>query len=75
LLQAAVALHHHEQGNPVGAAKLESGARRALARYLPLHSGIDLGRFLGQLDSFLRGSAGAPRPVLRSSHADAQDRP
>lgn len=74
LLQAAVALHHHEQGNPVGAARLESGARRALARYLPLHSGLDLARFLGELDSFLGGEAGAARPVLRSSSASQPDR-
>jgi len=54
LLQAAVALHHFEQGNLDGAAKLHGGSRRCLAAYLPTHAGLDLGRFLGEMQAWLR---------------------
>ena len=54
LIQAAIALHHFQAGNLDGAAKLYSGHRRCLAGYLPVHAGIDLERFLGEMQAFLR---------------------
>lgn len=54
LIQAAIALHHFQAGNLEGAAKLYSGHRRCLAAYLPTHAGIDLERFLVEMQTFLR---------------------
>jgi len=75
LIQAAVALHHLEQGNLDGAAKLYGGHRRHLARYLPAHRGIDLAAFLHEMQRALgrrveppgaeRPEAGGERPQLR----------
>jgi len=61
LVQAAVALHHFESGNLEGAQKLHSGLRRCLAGYLPAHAGLDVARFLTELQVFLplRGPIGA----------------
>src|SRR5262245_14986019 len=53
LVQAAVALHHFESGNLEGAQKLHGGLRRCLAAYLPAHGGLDLARFLTDLQAFL----------------------
>lgn len=76
LIQAAIALHHFQEGNLEGAAKLYSGHRRFLAGYLPRHMGIDVERFLADMRAFLlpvltRDPAGAPvefpsarRPLL-----------
>jgi len=62
LIQASVALHHDQQGNAEGAAKLQGGTRRCLARYLPAHRGLDLERFLEDLRDFLaRARDAAPR--------------
>ncbi len=54
LIQAAIALHHFEAGNLDGAAKLYSGHRRCLSSYLPTHAGLDLQRFLAEMQAFLR---------------------
>lgn len=72
LLQAAVALHHLAGGNLEGAARLHSGMRRFLAGYQPAHGGIEITRFLAEMQAFLRpalegraGNAPAERPRLR----------
>ena len=54
LVQASVALHHFQSGNLDGAAKLYSGHRRCLAGYLPTHAGLDVARFLADMQAFLR---------------------
>jgi hypothetical protein len=54
LLQAAVALHHFESGNLEGAARLYTGHRRCLAAYQPAHAGLDVTRFLADMQGFLR---------------------
>jgi predicted metal-dependent hydrolase len=54
MLQAAIALHHFATGNLEGAAKLYSGHRSCLAGYLPTHAGIDVERFLADMQAFLR---------------------
>lgn len=54
LIQAAIALHHFETGNLDGASKLYTGHRRCLSSYLPTHAGLDLERFLGDMQTFLR---------------------
>ena len=73
LLQAAVALHHLEGGNLEGAARLHSGHRRFLAGYQPVHAGIEVTRFLAEMQAFLRPALeaqasppSAERPRLRS---------
>lgn len=50
LIQVAVALHHFGNGNIRGARKLNVGCRKYLDPYRPLHLGLDLDVFLGQLD-------------------------
>jgi predicted metal-dependent hydrolase len=59
LIQACIALHHHQQGNPDGARKLYSGHRRYLGRYLPRHRGLDVAAFLAAMQAALA-------PLLRS---------
>ena len=54
LIQVAIALHHAGSGNLAGAEKLERGARRLLAPYLPAHRGLDLSRCLTDLRVRLR---------------------
>jgi predicted metal-dependent hydrolase len=54
LVQAAIALHHFESGNLEGAVKLHAGHRRYLASYLPAHAGLDLARFLADMQAFFR---------------------
>lgn len=54
LVQAAIALHHFEHGNLEGAAKLHAGLRRHLAGYLPAHAGVDVARFLADVQTFFR---------------------
>ncbi len=54
LIQAAIALHHFQAGNLEGAAKLYSGHRRCLSGYLPTHAGLDLERFLVEMQACLR---------------------
>ena len=58
LVQASVCLHHFEEGNLEGAAKLYRGHRRSLAGYLPSHAGLDVSGFLRDMKDFLE-------PVLR----------
>jgi uncharacterized protein len=51
LIQAAVALHHFGNGNIRGAKKLYYGSRGYLEHYRPRHMGIDLDRFLDQMQA------------------------
>ncbi len=75
LLQAAIALHHLEQGNLEGAARLYRGHRRCLGVYLPRHRGLDLAGFLEAMQRALGpalaagqpAAAPAERPQLRSA--------
>ena len=50
LIQAAVCLHHFGNGNIRGAKKLYFGCRGYLEKYVPVHMGLDLKQFLGQLE-------------------------
>jgi predicted metal-dependent hydrolase len=58
LIQAAICLHHLARGNLDGARGLYRGHRRYLAAYLPEHLGIDVARFLADMQRYLE-------PVLR----------
>ena len=51
LIQAAVALHHFGNGNIRGAKKLFYGSRGYLEPYRPKHMGIDLDKFLQQMEA------------------------
>jgi hypothetical protein len=67
LLQASVALHHRETGNPEGALRLHASMRGLLARYLPRHHGIDVAGFLGAMQALIRDDgarAAGERPRL-----------
>lgn len=50
LIQASVALHHFGNGNIRGAKKLFYGCHGYLEPYRPHHMGLDLDRFLAQMD-------------------------
>ena len=67
LLQAAVALHHLERGNLEGVARLHSGLRRFLAGYQPVHGGVEVTRFLAEMQAFLR-----PALEGRAEHTPAE---
>lgn len=60
LIQACIALHHYRRENLEGARKLYRGHRGLLAGYLPSHRGLELERFLVDMQAFFR-------PVLRAS--------
>ena len=69
LLQASIALHHFESGNLEGAAKLYSGHRRCLATYQPEHDGIQVTRFLMEMQAFLRPALDARNGCSPSARA------
>lgn len=51
LIQAAVALHHFGNGNIRGAKKLNVGCRKYLDPFRPSHEGLDVDKFLTELDN------------------------
>jgi predicted metal-dependent hydrolase len=51
LIQAAVALHHFGNGNIRGAKKVFHSSKSYLQGYLPRHLGLDLEKFIAQLDA------------------------
>jgi len=59
LIQACIALHHAAAGNANGARKLYSGHRQYLGAYLPRHRGLDVARFLADMQAALA-------PILRA---------
>ena len=59
LIQACIALHHASRGNADGARKLYSGHRQYLGPFLPRHRGLDVARFLADMQ-------GALAPILRA---------
>lgn len=63
LIQAAICLHHWQEGNPAGARKLYQGHRRCLAAYLPRYRGVDV-------EAFLRSMQAALAPLLRSKSGE-----
>ena len=63
LIQAAIALHHHQGGNFEGARRLYSGHRQHLGGYLPRHLGLDVGDFLAQMQAALL-------PVVRAREGE-----
>ncbi len=71
LIQACIALHHYQLGNPEGARKLYSGHRQYLGPYLPGRRGVDLTRFLAAMQAcftpLLRARPGAEPPYDAAS--------
>jgi hypothetical protein len=51
LIQAAVALHHFGNGNIRGARKVYFGSRGYLEAYRPRHLGLDVDRFLSEMEA------------------------
>jgi uncharacterized protein len=49
LIQAAVALHHLETGNAVGAASVAARARRNIEAYAPRYVSVDVDAILARL--------------------------
>lgn len=52
LLQVAVGLYHHHNGNPSGAVKLLNQAEDKLSRYPENALGINLGKLLGEASAY-----------------------
>ncbi len=50
LIQAAVALFHFEEGNLGGACKMNSSSRVYLSPFVPSLGGIDVARFLNDME-------------------------
>lgn len=69
LIQAAVALHHAERGNPRGAWKLYRRSCRALEAYRPCYLGLDLDRFLADVAGCM------PAQSVESNARDEPSRP
>jgi predicted metal-dependent hydrolase len=68
LVQASICMHHQSRGNLDGARPLNVGARRLLGAFLPGHEGLDLIRFLGELQAHVRGKSGStPAPRMTPS--------
>jgi predicted metal-dependent hydrolase len=63
LIQASICLHHLAQGNLAGARSLYRGHRRYLAAYQEDGRGLDVARFLADMQAFLR-------PVLRAAEGE-----
>ena len=83
LIQASIALHHFQAGNLEGAARLHLGHRRLLAPYVPRHAGVEVERFLAEMQRFLgpllerRGTESVPfrhseRPRLGGGKSDTR---
>jgi len=70
LVQASICMHHQSRGNLDGARPLNVGARRLLGSFLPAHEGLDLARFLGELQAHVRGEPGTA-PAPRMTPADS----
>ena len=51
LIQAAVALHHRNAGNEVGARGVAARARKNLEPYAPRHESIEVSAILARLDA------------------------
>lgn len=68
LIQAAIALHHLGDGNAAGATKLYGGHRRYPGQYVPEHAGLDIERFLADMQRFFA-------PILRGEPQDASGEP
>jgi predicted metal-dependent hydrolase len=60
LIQAAICLHHWQEGNAAGARKLYAGHRRCLAGYLPRYRGVDVAGFLEGMQRVLTPLLVAP---------------
>ena len=71
LVQAAVALHHHQVGNPRGIIGLPGNVRRLLDPYRPAYMGLDVARFLADFTAFFDAvdAGGATPPAPRLHHA------
>jgi hypothetical protein len=65
LIQSAVALHHHSQGNLVGARSLLERSFQNLRPFPEVFAGIDLGRLRRDLTAWrLALESGTPLPPL-----------
>src|SRR2546422_10987736 len=71
LIQVAVALHHHSQGNLVGARSVLERAARNLGAYADTHAGFNIAELLCELSEWqcylTNGSAAPPLPKVRNS--------
>lgn len=71
LIQAAICMHHLDEGNTEGAAPLYRGHRRYLAGYRPSHLGLDVAGFLASMERCARPRLAGGQPDERPQLADA----
>ena len=60
LIQAAVALYHHERGNRTGADRLFQSGRRYMQPYSPRYFGLDVAKFWADMEEAFAGG----RPAI-----------
>lgn len=65
LIQAAVALYHHERGNAQGARALYRRACEKLEKLPPRLMSLDVREFERQFKTFFAVSSDSPRPLIR----------
>lgn len=70
LIQASVALHHFERDNHTGAARLFRSGRAYMEPFRPIHRGLDVDGFWGQMEAHLAPAldggtdSSGPRPII-----------
>jgi len=74
LIQVAVALHHHSQGNLVGAQSVLARAARNLAAYPDDHAGLNIAKLLCELSEWQRylNNGSEPPPLLKVRNSGTQ---
>jgi hypothetical protein len=76
LIQAAVALYHWGNGNRAGAVRLFASGRRYMEPYRPVHRGLDVNQFWGQVEAALAPALSgepSPDPALRADAGEGHD--
>jgi hypothetical protein len=64
LIQAAVAIYHHERGNLTGATRLFQSGRRYMGPYRPTHLGLDVDAFWTGVGRRLFDPTPGPPPTI-----------
>jgi predicted metal-dependent hydrolase len=73
LIHGAVAVFQHRRGNWVGATRQLSRARVKLNGFLPQYEGLDVERFLGEIQSELSGSLARLTPSQRAGLLEVEN--
>ncbi|MCS6864138.1 MAG: DUF309 domain-containing protein [Gemmataceae bacterium] len=67
LIQAAVAIYHHQRGNNTGAQRLLQSGRRYMQPYAPVYHGLAVEAFWEAVAAYLAGWGTAPQIAITSN--------